>query len=608
MGVRTRVRVRFLFALLVLGLLPLPLFARTHLAGYVEQGGQRHLNSGIYAITRSSATQTNPYSMQSYPNATVTVYLTGTLTTATLYSDSSGTAKTNPFTASSNAYWSFYVDNGIYDIRFSGGGITTPYTWSAIATSGESFTVPVTGLGAVCDGVTDDTVAIQAALSILNPHKVILPDTHCLTTSQLLIDQHGIVVEGQGQRISGIKFAPTANASAIKIQLATFATVISQVELRQFRIYSADTTFAKTAIDIVDGSETLVEDMMIGPSGQWTGGASISPFTGSGSIGIRIRGREFGSFHRNLVFADIPLRVSANPNGTISIDHHVFDDESYWSADEGNPNVLLDSGINLTNVAFRDMGMVSGSYGIYWNDTTSTEISSNLTAENIRIEQLESGGMYYIHHNTLLYGLNISNQTGGTGTNVNGIEARTVSQLVVDGFFYRGDDECVDADTALDWRSSLCQSNSTANLNTMVEVGNSTGFFDGLSPMPFSGKWVTPHALLTAGQCSRFMGVYQCAKTGTLADGATVAIPSLGGGLVTGKIDITFAGATLNGAFSCTINAARTVRNWTSDSTIADCTGNVAGDITVHWSSASSIVLRNNLGEAVTYNWLLTLN
>lgn len=67
------------------------------------------------------------------PLATVTVYdPTGTLTLATIYADSSGTPKSNPFTSDASGFFFFYVPEGEYDVRFSGGGIVTPYTWGDV--------------------------------------------------------------------------------------------------------------------------------------------------------------------------------------------------------------------------------------------------------------------------------------------------------------------------------------------------------------------------------------------------------------------------------------------------------------------------------------------
>lgn len=63
------------------------------------------------------------------PSATVTVYARGTSTLSTLYAANDVTqAKANPFTAGTDGYGFFYAANGRYDIQFSGGGITTPWS------------------------------------------------------------------------------------------------------------------------------------------------------------------------------------------------------------------------------------------------------------------------------------------------------------------------------------------------------------------------------------------------------------------------------------------------------------------------------------------------
>jgi len=59
------------------------------------------------------------------PNASVTVYLVGTLDKATIYSDEGITPIANPLTTDSNGRFSFYVANGDYDIEISGSGIVT---------------------------------------------------------------------------------------------------------------------------------------------------------------------------------------------------------------------------------------------------------------------------------------------------------------------------------------------------------------------------------------------------------------------------------------------------------------------------------------------------
>lgn len=97
------------------------------------------------------------------PLATVTVYKAGTETLATIYDDNltPATAKSNPFTSDANGFFYFYAATGPVDVRFSGGGITSPYTWGAVSVDPD---LDVTNFLAVGDNTTNDRTAIQNAL------------------------------------------------------------------------------------------------------------------------------------------------------------------------------------------------------------------------------------------------------------------------------------------------------------------------------------------------------------------------------------------------------------------------------------------------------------
>lgn len=77
----------------------------------------------------------------SYPQCTVSVFLTGTTTLATIFSNSSGTSLSNPFTASIDGSYIFYTAAGSYDVTMSGGlngGFPVPKTLTDVTVSGPS--------------------------------------------------------------------------------------------------------------------------------------------------------------------------------------------------------------------------------------------------------------------------------------------------------------------------------------------------------------------------------------------------------------------------------------------------------------------------------------
>lgn len=94
--------------------------ARQRIQGNCEQGGNTVSVSGLTSTTKVQ---------RSFVGCTVTVYATGTVNLSTIYSDNSGTPLANPFQASlTDGSWYFYADSSRYDVKFSSGGIASPFT------------------------------------------------------------------------------------------------------------------------------------------------------------------------------------------------------------------------------------------------------------------------------------------------------------------------------------------------------------------------------------------------------------------------------------------------------------------------------------------------
>lgn len=88
-------------------------------------GGQQIVTEGVSSTTLAA---------RSFPGATITVFLHGTTTLASIFSDSAGSVPlANPFTASlTTGDWIFYAANGRYDVAQSGAGFPVTETISDI--------------------------------------------------------------------------------------------------------------------------------------------------------------------------------------------------------------------------------------------------------------------------------------------------------------------------------------------------------------------------------------------------------------------------------------------------------------------------------------------
>src|SRR5579863_10684883 len=88
-----------------------------------------------YASARPVTPNTTLAPLGLAPGSTVTVYDTGTLTLASLFTDQAlSHALGNPLTTDVNAFYQYFVDPSLGDLdeQFSGTGIPTPYTLSEV--------------------------------------------------------------------------------------------------------------------------------------------------------------------------------------------------------------------------------------------------------------------------------------------------------------------------------------------------------------------------------------------------------------------------------------------------------------------------------------------
>jgi hypothetical protein len=566
--------------------------ARGAVSNYAQQGGQAVSTNGFLSTTKVQ---------KSYPGATVSVYLTGTSTLATLYSDSGGTAKANPFTASStDASFLFYVDGGTYDITFSGTVVGTPFTWTGISVGADILSVSVTGMGAKWDGTTDDTVAVQAAMSFSGPHQVFFPAGTGLITDTINIAQSRVQIFGQGEQTTIVNFVPTSGGKPV-FKFSNGASVIAQCSITGFGFSSTNATLQKIMVEIDDGEEFDVSHLASAGGTAWTGNTSE---------GVRIKGRQFVHLHDCTLNTDLPVHLMQNPNVAALDTDHFYLENLYLTADS-NPNILADAAVVTTNMTILHNAWVKGSGGFKWQSSSATA-SNTLTIRDVRWEQEQSATGYLLEIGATgtLNGLKIDSVYGGTSGR--GVKLRKVNFATIENYEYIGSGVGLDVDSTVDSLVLMNVQPGFSALGATVSITGQTQIL--LFPQPVQSQAARPVAFYQSTASSNpsdvlIHGVHYLNLTGTLNNGANTNLVAF------------FTGAEKNVTF--TVSARNNTSNAVEGGVVVGVpsgagnlaavgatanfgVGNVPTKLTLLWSGVNVIQLLNQLGNAVDYTVNIT--
>lgn len=331
--------------------------------------------------------------------------------------------------------------------------------------------VNVLDFGADPTGVADSTVAIQAAVNANNGLcSIYFPSGTYKVTSTITFAYDRYFVYGDGVA-SKINFMPTANDDCFLFQKHDFSPSV-QNTIRDLAFYSDDITYDKRAINLIDITSCLLENIQtIFP--HWSGGANYSSF-------LWIQGRDTTAIRGLNVQADMPIQIRPIPaphvSGGIGIDHFHFSD-CYLICSKATKSVVqIDSGVNLTHVTFDGyQAWIGGNYGLYWLDTTTVGVSIALTIKNVRWEQQggTTGYLFYISHNTSLDQFNAENCYGAASTN--GIYFAKVTRWSLKQVFYIGNQIGLATDSNSDYGSFenvfFNDPSTTINLNSEYLTG-----------------------------------------------------------------------------------------------------------------------------------------
>lgn len=315
----------------------------------------------------------------------------------------------------------------------------TKATYSMIA----GASVNVLDFGAVGNGVTDDTAAIQAAINSFasGQGRIYFPKGVYLVTSTITIDKDRINLIGTGQWVTQIKFEPTTDDICIFIgkggEGTTDAGIIVQCSVTGMTFFSSNITAKKTALELKDVSLFTCENVSIGSTTQWIG---------NGSIGVRVRGREGSTFRNMVVQTNRPFVFARNSSyPSICLDHFNF--HNIFTACRGHfqsspvydeTHFFFEPGANFSNVSFTGFQSWNrGKNGLYYDNSTLASAGSSyaLSIQNVRWEGTfgddDTGYAFYLDHGSTSWADNISIQNTYIGEIGNGYYFRRCAGITL---------------------------------------------------------------------------------------------------------------------------------------------------------------------------------
>lgn len=222
------------------------------------------------------------------------------------------------------------------------------------------------------------------------------PGDFLTDTVTIATDNTHFLTAGQG--VTYFTFKPTVTGRAL-FKLTKGASPLFRNSFRggfTIKQHASATSFQKYAFELIDTSETRIEDVNIIA---WTGHVNASVdaagMYATPSIGFFIKGRELARIIRCTVEADRPIRIGQNPNSAnLNCDHMLIDCFYGLCQDPNGAHITVDANVNCTNLTVTaQQAWVLGKYGVFRDDGGgAAQVSYQVRFQGIRMEQATAGG------------------------------------------------------------------------------------------------------------------------------------------------------------------------------------------------------------------------
>jgi hypothetical protein len=185
-----------------------------------------------------------------------------------------------------------------------------------------------------------------------------------------------MTLRGKGRQVSVISFEPAGADVALEVNEPS-AGGSNQGEISGFGFTGGANTQDKTAIRLVNVANYKISQIGIS-TGAWLGD----------SIGLKFEGRQFHHAQDCELACARPVVIGNNLTWpSLSGDHSVLQRMELIGTSATRPVIEFEDGTSFANMTLRNIAVVGGQHGIYWNDTTSTAAGFNLHIDGGRSEQ-----------------------------------------------------------------------------------------------------------------------------------------------------------------------------------------------------------------------------
>jgi len=270
----------------------------------------------------------------------------------------------------------------------SGGSASVNFKVEAL----ESTVVDIRNYGAVGDGITDDSAAIQAAIADAGEEsgEVFFPPGVFNLGTGINIAGNAVRLRGSGRHITKLRHTPTVDGQ-VAVDFDMGGASGYYWDVRDLTIDTQDESYNKTALRFADARELNVDNIFI----NGFGGA------GTDSVGIQFLGREIVNLTNSEIIANVPIRLSGNPNnGTLDVDTFSF--QNIYLISDNTTDTLTRASILVDgDVIFKSLvisganSFAKGDYGFYYVTSELVGTSQRfITLSGINTEQLNTRSIH----------------------------------------------------------------------------------------------------------------------------------------------------------------------------------------------------------------------